>query len=134
MKDDVAHKAASRLLRSVVVQRVIDEEECKYIAKKRLEKDMVVLQLQRVYTKAMADRDYASANSALDKLMKHFGMFDKHNKQKKYGPDEVAAIRSKLEAQGVMFAETNKPVMIENTPIGLNENVQDAEIVKQEGE
>ena len=129
MDDLVAQKAGSRLLRSVVVQRVIDREECAYIAKKQLDKEMVVLQIQRVYSAAMRDRDYAAANGALDKLMKHLGLYDKHQKQKRYSADELVGIRRKLEENGVSFDAPTRPIPIENSVI---EDISDAEVTKEE--
>lgn len=128
-----ARKMGSRLLLTPLVQQIIDEETCKFIITKREEKEEVIKRLKRVYLQAMGDRDYPSAVSALDKLMKHYGMYEQHNKQKRYSPDDVAAIRAKLEAQGISFDDANKPKMIEETPIGLN-GVEDVEIIKQEVE
>lgn len=122
MEDIVAHKAAARLLKSVVVQRVMDDETCKYISQKRLEKDQVILKLQRIYYDAMRDRDYTSALGALDKLMKHFGMFQEHNKQKRYGVEEITAIRRKLEENGIQFDAPNRPLAIEDTTLGYIED------------
>lgn len=124
MEDNVARAAGSRLLRSVIVQKIIDQEECKYIAQKRQEKEDVVLQAQRMYYTAMRDRDYASAKGALDMLFKHYGLYNKHNKQKKYSPDDLATIRQKLEAQGVMFGEVNKPAVLESSPLVVQEKVE----------
>lgn len=130
MEDIVAHKAASRLLKSVVVQRVMDDQTCKYISEKRLEKDQIILKLQRVYYDAMMDRDYASALSALDKLAKHYGLYAVHNRQKKYSPEDVQAIKRKLEENGVSFDAPNKPISI-----STNEVIEDAQVEKQsEGE
>jgi hypothetical protein len=73
----------------------------------------------------MRDRDYHSAKGALDLLMKHYGMYSKHNQQKKYSPDDIAAIRLKLEANGVSFNDVNKPKELSDTI-----DVQDAEVVR----
>lgn len=109
MDDLVAQKAAGRLLRSVVVQEVIDRETCNYIATKRVEKDDIVKRMHRLYLESMKDRDYASAKGALDMLAKHYGLYQAHNKQKRYSADELIGLRQKLEAHGVTFSELNKP-------------------------
>lgn len=114
MDDMAAHKSAARLLNSVLVQSVIDRETCKYIADKHEEKEAIVHKLKRVYLEAMRYKDYSSANSALDKLMKHFGLYAVHNKQRKYGPEDIAAIRQKLEANGLQFDTPNKPMILQN--------------------
>lgn len=128
MDDTIARTAGSRLLRSVIVQRIIDREECNYIAKRRLEKETVILQIQRMYTNAMRDRDYASAKGALDMLCKHLGLYAVHNRQKKYSPEDVQAIKRKLEENGVSFDAPNKPISIETSLLVLNEN---SEVVKE---
>lgn len=112
--DDVsARTAAGKLLRSIVVQTVIDREECRVIGERRLEKDMLILQVQRMYSNAMRDRDYGNAGKALDMLAKHFGFYQKHNAQKKYSPEDIKAIRNKLESHGVSFDAPNKPNVLD---------------------
>lgn len=106
-------KSGSRLLRSPLVQRIIDEETCKIIAEKKLDKSLIIDRLQRVYLEAMKDRDYASANSALDKLMKHYGLYDKHQKQRRYSSEELVAIKQKLTAYGIQLDSPNKPIVIQ---------------------
>ena len=97
LADEDARAAGSRLLKSILVQKIIDEETCKIIAEKRLDKSVIIDRLQRVYFEAMRSKDYGAANSALDKLMKHMGMFETHNKKKRYSADEIGAIKQKLE-------------------------------------
>jgi hypothetical protein len=105
-------RAASKIFNSIPVQQILDREACATLAESRLERGEIVDRLHRVYLEAMRDRDYSSALSALDKLMKYYGMYVEHNKQKKYSAEDVAAIRAKLEAHGVSFQDVNRPLFI----------------------
>lgn len=131
MEDIVAHKAGCRLLKSVVVQKVMDDYDCKYLATKQADKERTLARLDRIFVCAMRDRDYAAANSAIDKLMKHLGMYDKHQKQKRYSADELVGIRQKLAAQGVQFEELNRPTQLEQHTEISSIGIEDAQIVER---
>lgn len=125
MEDIVAQKCANRLLRSVTVMKFIDEQECKFIGNKQLEKERVLQQLQRIYFHAMKDRDYAAANASIEKMMKHLGLYNEHQKQRRYSADELVGIRQKLEAYGISLEATNKPTIIEIDYNGTQNEVSD---------
>lgn len=134
MDDIGAQKSGSRLLRSVVVQEVIDSHTCKYIATRQKDKDNVVLQMKRLYFESMRDKDYASAKGALDMLAKHYGLYHAHNRQKKYSPEDVVALRQKLEANGLSFEATNKPIQLEQHSEISSIGIEDAQIVERKEE
>jgi hypothetical protein len=96
--------AASRLLKNVVVQEVIDREVVARTARTRMDADWVVERMRRVYLGAVADADWSTARGVLRDLGKVFGCFEKNDRQRThYTPEEVALARERLRQMGVDF-------------------------------
>lgn len=112
MEYKVAYKCAAKVLKMPLIQAIINRQTCKFIEGKEDEKREIVTSLKRVYLEAIADKDYIAATGALDKLMKHYNLYEKHQKSKRYSADELVGIRRKLEEQGVSFDIPNKPASI----------------------
>ncbi len=107
--DDNAQSAGRRLLRNVRVQEVIEAWKLERIKKVGSDADKTILRLQLVYLRAMETDDLATAISALDKLCRHYGCYEKHNTQKRYSRDDLERLRTELEAAGMDFRAVNFP-------------------------
>jgi hypothetical protein len=69
----------------------------------------VVTNFRNLYLEALAAKDYSAAARCLENLGKHAGIFREHNKQKRYSEEEIAAIKVKLEENGMDFTCRNAP-------------------------
>jgi phage terminase small subunit len=105
--DQVAATEACRLLRNPHVYAVILKEKAKIANKLGWDADKTLIYMELVFMEAMKERDYSGAISALDKLAKHYGLYEKHNTQRKYTQDDVEKLREKLEQHGVSFERVN---------------------------
>lgn len=107
--DDIGHVVASRLLRTPTVQVILDRLRTQACDKASINGATVITRLFAVYLAAMDEKDFSAAVSALDKIGKHLGIYERHNAQKKYSQEDVERLRGELEAAGFSFARVNFP-------------------------
>jgi len=108
----VAWKASNRLLKNVEVSRAIEEAQCERMERLKLTADTLIQRFNLIYLLAMMERDYRSALKALVNMGRYFGIFEKHNSQKRraYTQEDAEKLKAKLEALGVDFTRKNFPV------------------------
>jgi phage terminase small subunit len=104
-----ASATVSRLLSNVKVKGLLDDIRAKVAAEHGMDRDGVMNRLKVVYLAAFEAKDYSGAVSALRELGKIFGCYEVHQQQKRYSPEEVAAIKLRLEEAGMSFEEVHRP-------------------------
>lgn len=105
--DDAVRDARNRLLRHPLVMAIVDEVHSKAIEKYSMTAETVVLRFKLVYLQAMRDQDWGSAISALREIAKFYGLYERHNAQKRYTQADVEKLRAELEAAGMDFTRVN---------------------------
>lgn len=100
---ETAASAGRRLLRNVRVRDLIDRENLKVLDRAGVTAEATVLRLHLCYLEAMRTGQLAVAVSALKELGKHFGIFQKHQRAKRYTQDDVERLRAELTAAGFDF-------------------------------
>ncbi len=105
-----ANEQAAQLLAKLSIREAIDTALKSRAERTKIDADWVVTNFRNLYLEALAAMDYAAAARCLENLGKHVGVFREHNRQKRdYSPEEVAAIRARLEAAGMDFRCVNAP-------------------------
>lgn len=107
--DETARAAAGRLLRNPTVQAVIEREKLRIIERTGNTAEKTVLRLLLVYSEAMQVKDFSAAVSALDKIAKFHGLYEKHQVQKRYTQEDVEKLKAELKAVGFSFERVNFP-------------------------
>jgi hypothetical protein len=110
--EQVAASSAFKLLRNAQVASAIDEAQCARMDRLDLDADGVVARFRLVYLRAMTDRGYGAAIKALDNISKFLGLYERDNTQRKRSPEDVAALRVRLEMMGVDFTRKNFPAYL----------------------
>lgn len=105
--DDAVRDARNRLLRHPLVMAIVDEVHTKMIEKHTMTAETVMLRFKLVYLQAMRCQDWGSAISALREVAKFYGLYEKHNAQKKYTQADVEKLKAELEAAGMDFTRVN---------------------------
>jgi phage terminase small subunit len=98
-----------RLLKNPRVQVVIIREKARMAERIGLDAEGVVRNFMAVYMEAYKCRDWGSAISALKELAKHYGIYEVHNKQKKYSPADIEKLKEELTKVGFDFNRINFP-------------------------
>jgi hypothetical protein len=109
---DTARVGANRILRKAAVQEMIDKANAGALRATSVNQAWLVRRFKSVYLKALRKGDLAAALSALDKLAKFVGLYERDNKQKA-GTDSAEAIRERLRQRGIdvdtLFPLKTKP-------------------------
>lgn len=95
-----AKTAASKILRKVAVQELIDKANAGALRAASVNQTWLVKRFKSVYLKALNRGDLASALAALDKLAKFVGLYEKDNRQKS-GAETREEIREQLRQRGI---------------------------------
>lgn len=107
--DQSFYSQVSKLLKHPKIVVYVDEVRARIAAEHGMTRDGVMNRFKSIYLAAVEDRDWPSAVAALREMGKIFGVYEVHQKQKRYSADEIAAVKKRLEENGVSFAEPNKP-------------------------
>jgi phage terminase small subunit len=110
-KDDkVAITGAARLLKDARVMSLIHNERLRRLDRLRFDADGILMATYYMFLQAERAEDYRSAIQALEMLSKHFGVFEKHNWQKrKYTQEDVEKLKAELESKGFNFERVGLP-------------------------
>lgn len=101
--DEAGHVEACRLLKNPKVWAIVLEQKAKIAESMGMTAQKNLLHFQVVYYEAMKAGDYSAAVAALDKIAKHYGLYEKHQKQKNYSREDVEKMKAELEAVGFDF-------------------------------
>ena len=102
--DEVAATEACRLLKNPHVHVVILREKAKIAARLGFDAQTTLQHFVVIYMEAMKALDYRGAVMALDKIAKHYGLYEKHNQQLKcYVEEDAEKLRTELEQAGFDF-------------------------------
>lgn len=107
--DESASAAGYRLLRNPVVAELVEKGRLKRIEKIGAGADTIIGRFHLIYLKAVEADDLKIALDALKELAKHYGLYERHQLQKKYTKDDLERLRAELEAAGMSFDAVNMP-------------------------
>lgn len=102
-----AHEAACRLLKNPKVYSIVIAEKARIAERLKLNAEGTVRYLQLVVMEAIRDRDWRGAVMALREIGKHYGIYEKHNKQTKYTVDDIERLKTELTQAGFNFDWVN---------------------------
>ncbi len=100
---------ACKLLKNPKVNAIVLQAKAKVAERMGLNAERTVQYLLVVFMEAMKANDFGSAVSALRELGKHHGIYDAHNKQKKYTREDADRLKRELEQNGFSFERVNYP-------------------------
>ncbi len=107
--DGSAYAGGYRLLRNVIVNELIEAARLKRIEKIGAGADTIIGRFHLIYLKAVEADDLKIALDALKELAKHYGLYERHQLQKRYSKDDLERLRTELTAAGFDFNATNMP-------------------------
>lgn len=107
--DASAYAGGYRLLRNVIVNEMIEAARLKRVEKIGAGADTIIGRFHLVYLKAMEADDLTTALAALRELAKYYGLYEKHQTQKRYSKDDLERLRTELTAAGFDFTAANMP-------------------------
>jgi len=107
--DDVAQSSGRRLLRNPLVLEIVEKGRLDRVAKIGAGADTIIGRFHLVYLRAIEVDDLVTALSALKELAKHYGLYERHQLQKKYTKDDLERLKTELEAAGMSFDVANMP-------------------------
>lgn len=100
--EEIAQSAGRRLLRNTYVQLIIERIKLQRIEEAGNDGKKTIERLGLVYLEAVRTGDLSTALGCLRELGKHYGIYEKHNKQR-YTQEDAERLKKELEQAGFNF-------------------------------